>query len=53
MKDWKAECDALRGELREVRAQLAYERSWREARQAADAEIRDKMQRMILDLLAR
>ena len=53
MKDYKAECETLRGELKEVRSQLAYQRSVNERRQQADNDIRDKFKDLLIDVLGR
>lgn len=53
MKDWKAEYDKLRGELAEVREQLEYERTWREAHERRNEEMRNKFKELLLDVLGR
>ncbi len=56
MKDYKAECDKLKGQLQELEKQLRYERDRRERRErreALDADIRDRFKELLIDVLGR
>jgi hypothetical protein len=53
MKDYKAECDKLRGELTEVRRMLEKEREERFRRQEQDREVRDKFKELLINVLGR
>jgi hypothetical protein len=53
MKDYKAECDVLRGRIKELEEALRYERLSREQREHADRAIRDKFKELLLDVLGR
>jgi hypothetical protein len=53
MKDYKAECDKLRGELAEARKQLQQEREDRLRRQDQDREVRDRFKELLIDVLGR
>jgi hypothetical protein len=53
MKDYKAECDKLRGELTELRRQYEREIDWRMAREAREREVKDRFKELLLDVLGR
>ena len=53
MKDWKAECDKLRGELAEVRRQLEQERNDRQRREDQDRQVRDRFKELLINVLGR
>lgn len=53
MKDWKAECDKLRGEMAELQRQNDYLRERVAWRERLDREARDKFKELLLDVLGR
>jgi predicted nuclease with TOPRIM domain len=53
MKDWKAECDVLRGQIKELRDELKYEREQRERREWKADELRDKFKELLIEVLGR
>jgi len=53
MKDWKAECDILRGEIKSLKEQLKYERDRREQREYRADELRDKFKELIIEVLGK
>lgn len=53
MKDWKAECDKLRGELQEVRRVLRYEEDLRLQREIRNEELRNKFKELLIEVLGK
>lgn len=52
-KDYKAECDELRGQIKELRALVERYRSNEEYRIHRDQDVRDKFKELLLDVLGR
>ena len=53
MKDWKAECDELRGQVKELRQQVAMYRSQEERRFYEDKEVRNKFKELLIEVLGK
>lgn len=53
MKDWKAECEILKGQLKELREQLRYEQSINEHRYSEATEIRNKFKELLIEVLGK
>lgn len=53
MKDWKAECDKLRGELAEVRRHLEYYRQADIQRRREQEDIRNRFKELLIDVLGK
>lgn len=53
MKDWKAECERLRGQLKEVeRSRDYYHTAWRN-RCERDEAVRDKLKELLIEVLGK
>ena len=52
-KDYQVECAELRGRIKELSEQLAYERTQRDDRTRRDEGLRDKFKELLLDVLGR
>jgi hypothetical protein len=53
MKDWKAECDRLRGVLQEREKTIQMLRSTEESRIIRAEELRDKFKELLIEVLGR
>jgi len=53
MKDWKAECDKLKGELASAQEQLRYLRLREEERMRQSDSLRDKFKELLIEVLGR
>ena len=52
MKDYKAECDVLRGEVKELKRQLDYYHQKEDQQRYAAEETRKKFKELLLEVLA-
>lgn len=53
MKDWKAECDSLKGQIKELNRQLEYEIREREGRERRDRDFVDRFKDLLIDAIGR
>lgn len=53
MKDYKAECDQLKGRIKQLEAALEYERNLREEREAKDREVKNQFKQLLINVLER
>ena len=51
MKDWKAECEKLKGVIQELQSQVTYERDLRRRREDEDRDIRNRLKELLIDVL--
>ena len=51
MKDWKAECEKLKGVIQELQSQITYERDLRRRREDEDRDIRNRLKELLIDVL--
>jgi hypothetical protein len=53
VKDWKTECDVLRGRIKELERQLLAEQLRRADREERDRDLHDKFKELLIDVLGK
>ena len=52
-KDWRAECDKLKGVVDQLQKDLKWERDWNDRRREEDKNVSNKFKDLLIDILSK